>query len=221
MRLAIDKPPANIESSPRPVEVVAPADLTQVFDSLPNRTRAKHPGVPSDWINLAFLGSRTSLVQAFETAGWQTADQLSLRTEAKTFFAVADHHGYRTAPVSTLLVGGREPDLVFQKQLNTFAKRHHIRIWATDQSWGGRPVWIAAATHDIGIDFSREAKTFSHKVESNIDLERSRVMDDLGFVNHLEKVWYIHRASVPQESTNATGDHLRTDGRLAVGLLRP
>jgi LssY-like putative type I secretion system component LssY len=221
MRLAVDKPPAISESSPERPEAVASNDLARIFEDLPSRTRAKRPAVPSDWVNLAFLGSRTGLVQAFAAAGWQTADQLSLRTEAKTFFAVADHHGYQTAPVSTLLVSGREPDLVFQKQLNTFAKRHHIRIWATDPTWDGQPVWIAAATHDIGIDFSREAKTFSHKVESNIDLERSRVIDDLGFVNRLDKVWYIPRTSVPQESTNATGDHLRTDGRLAVGLLRP
>ncbi len=145
----------------------------------------------------------------------------SAQTLKSSFFAVADHHGYKTAPVSTLLISGREPDLVFQKQLNTFAKRHHIRIWATDRTWYGQPAWIAAATHDIGIDFSREARTFSHKVESNIDLERTRVLDDLGFVNQLDEVWYIPRTSVPQESTNATGDHLRTDGRLAVGLLRP
>lgn len=221
IRLAVDTPPAISETIPEPGETVAPSDLTRVFEGLPNRTRAKHPAIPSDWVNLAFLGSRTWLVQAFQAAGWQTADQLSLRTEAKTFFAVADHHGYKTAPVSTLLIGGREPDIVFQKQLNTFAKRHHIRIWAADPTWEGQPVWIAAATHDIGIDFSREAKTFSHTVESNIDLERSRVIDDLAFVNHLNKVWYIPRTSVPQESTNATGDHLRTDGRLAVGRLRP
>lgn len=56
----------------------------------------------------------------------------SAQTLKSSFFAVADHHGYKTTPVSTLLISGREPGLVFQKQLNTFAKRHHIRIWATD-----------------------------------------------------------------------------------------
>jgi hypothetical protein len=193
-----------------------PAALAALFGELPDRTHTRYPPVPSDWINLAFLGSRQELARAFEAADWSTADQLCVRTEARTFFAVMEHHAYQRAPVSALLVWDREPDLVYQKQTNTFAKRHHIRLWSTDRLWKGRMVWIAAATHDIGIDFSREARTFTHRVASDVDLERLKVVDDLRFAGQAGSVWYLSRPSVPAQSSNATGDVTRTDGRLAV-----
>ena len=41
-------------------------------------------------------------------------------------------------------------------------------------------LWAASATHDIGIKFAREERTFTHRVEQAIDLERQKVVDDLG-----------------------------------------
>lgn len=192
-----------------------------ILNELPNRTEAKHLSAPSDWINLAFVGSRDELNHAFREAGWHTAAHLSLESGTRTFLAVAAHHSYQRAPVSTLLVGGREPDLVFQKQNNTFAKRDHIRIWASGKDWRGRPLWIAAATHDIGIEFSTKARTFSHKVDSNVDDERSKVIFDLRFARQVDSVSYLTRPAVPRESINGTGDPIRTDGRMALIELIP
>ena len=220
--LTLEEFPAGASPVPMPKpDLVTPGPLAHLLNELPIRTTTRHTSVPADWINLAFLGSRVSLVRAFEAAGWNTATQLSLRADVRTFFAVADHHSYKSAPVSTILVSGREPDLVYQKQTNTFAKRHHVRIWSTGRSWDGQPVWIAAATHDIGIDFSREARTFTHRVASNIDLERLKIVDDLRFAERVASLSYMSRSSIPNPSRNATGDVIRTDGRLAVLELRP
>ena len=220
--LAIEDFPKDIpNTAPDPEVLVSDGPLVQIFGELPDRAQAKHPPVPSDWVNLAFLGTQQSLDQAFHAAGWQTAEELSLRTEARTFFAVAENHAYQRAPVSILLIGGRKPDVVYQKQNNTFAKRHHIRIWSTDRTWQGQPVWIAAATHDIGIDFSKQARTFTHRVDSDVDLERSKVVSDLGVAGRISSVTLLIRPSVPAASQNATGDQIHTDGRLAVLTLQP
>ena len=172
--VAIDEfPPgpfAKVAIKPDPV---TPEPLARLLEKLPNRATTKNASVPSDWVNIAFLSSKEALIQAFEADGWLPAAHASLRTDTKTFLAVAEHHSYKRAPVFTFLLEGREPDLVYQKQTNTFAKRHHVRIWLTDQTWNGQPIWLAAATHDIGIDFSCEAKTFAHRVESDIDRERA------------------------------------------------
>ena len=58
---------------------------------------------------------------------------------------------YRHAPVSLLLLQGRKPDVVYQKQNDTFAKRHHIRIWKASTTFQNSEVSIGAATHDIGV----------------------------------------------------------------------
>lgn len=217
--LALDEypggPPSDTTRS-----ATTPKELAALLLKLPDRTTAKHLSQPSDWINLAFLGNLEQLNAVFEAAGWQTAERLSMRADVRTFFAVAEHHSYSTAPVSTLLVFGKEPDLVFQKQNNTFAKRHHIRIWSSGEAWRRLPTWIAAATHDVGIDFSRQARTFTHRVEPDIDLERAKVIRDLSFAGRAATVSFTDRPSVQGVSRNATGDELRTDGRLAVVSLR-
>lgn len=216
LALAIDEYPKIKTQAPSALkEIAATEPLTHFLTELPQRTQAKHPPLPSDWVNLAFIGSRESLEQAFHAAGWQTAAELSLRTEARTFFAVADHHAYKQAPVSTLLLFGREPDLVYQKQTNTFAKRHHIRIWSANKTWKNQAVWMAAATHDIGIDFSEKAKTFTHRVDPYVDLERTKVVSDLSFAGCVESVSFMPRP-LPDTSFNATGDEIHTDGRVAV-----
>ena len=220
--LAIEEyPKMDPSAGPEVDELVASERLARFFAGLRERTRAKHSMMPSDWINLAFIGTRQSLDHAFGAAGWQTADRLSLRADVRTFFAVAEHHAYEAAPVSTLLVWGRQPDLVYQKQTNTFAKRHHIRIWSTGEIWDGQAVWIAAATHDFGIDFSKKARTFTHRVDSDVDLERTKVVSDLRFTGSVFTVLFVARPSVPATSRNATGDQIRTDGRLAVLAIPP
>lgn len=206
--------------SAAPEAGVGPGALAEILNGLPQRTTSKDPAMPSDRVNVAFVGSREKLTQAFAAAGWQTAEALSVRSDVRVFFAVAEHHAYRSAPVSTLLLAGREPDLVFQKQNNTFAKRHHIRIWATGRTWDGQAVWAGAATHDIGIDFSARTKTFTHRIEADVDVERAKVVTDLSFAESVRSVNFLERPGAAGEARNATGDPFHTDGRLAVVALR-
>ncbi|MBV8709785.1 MAG: LssY C-terminal domain-containing protein [Acidobacteriaceae bacterium] len=85
--------------------------------------------VLSDVTNLMFISTEKQLTTAFTEAGWFEADNLSVQSALKTFGATVRQSGYSSAPVSPLRINGRAPDLVFQKSLNTFVKRHHLRIW--------------------------------------------------------------------------------------------
>ncbi|BDC49153.1 hypothetical protein F183_A14690 [Bryobacterales bacterium F-183] len=215
MTLRFETTPPTPTAAPGTVvpAVLVPA-LAQVLAALPLRTETYATRTPSDWTNLAFIGTREAVQQAFEAAGWSTAAALSLRADFKVFAAVAEHHAYTHAPVSRLAINGHLPDMVYQKQTNTFAKRHHIRIWKTEQNWQGKPVWIAAATHDIGIDFSPATKTFTHRIDGNVDRERHKVALDLQYAQPKVKLYAQDRPLVPKESANATGDSTHTDGRL-------
>lgn len=214
--LQIESAPQVTEREERPATITAPEELTAILRTLPKRTETYQTRRPSDWVNLAFAGDRQGLIQAFESAGWRSADQLSLQADIKVFLAVAHHHSYQQAPVSRLSLAGRLPELVFQKQTNTFAKRHHIRIWATDQMWEGQPLWIGAATHDIGIEFSARRRTFSHRIDPEVDREREKVANDLLFADAVRSDYTATRREIPAESQNATGDSIRTDGNLRV-----
>jgi len=196
------------------------ADLNKLVNSQPFQTIAQNPPKPSDITNLMFIGSRGHLEEAFNKAGWSAAAKLGEKSKLETVRAIAENRGYKEAPVSILLLEGQPPDLVFEKLNNTFAKRHHLRIFHRPVSYHGQEVWVCSATHDIGIDFSPENRTLIHKVDSSIDRERAKVVNDLLLTSQVNSVTLVERPRVPKECMNATGDKLITDAKIAVVVLK-
>jgi LssY-like putative type I secretion system component LssY len=165
----------------------------------------------ADIINVAFLGSKEDLTRAFGLAGWSEAERLSARSFSKAYKAYSAQRGYDTAPVSKLLYEDAEPDLVFQKSLNTMAKRHHIRLWRYDLN--GREIWLGAATHDVGIVFDSSAMSFTHQIQRRIDAERLKVVNDLSFTGCIAPPAYLNRSEAARAPERGGAI---TDGRLAV-----
>ncbi|MFL6417528.1 MAG: LssY C-terminal domain-containing protein [Bryobacteraceae bacterium] len=166
------------ESWPGWKQLPVTPELKALAAAAPLRTHAKD-GTLSDITNLLFLGSREQLVAAFGEAGWFEADDLNIRSGAKTVGATIRQTGYTTAPVSTLMINGQPPDFAFQKSLDTFAKRHHLRIWKQTGTYNGKEVWLGAATHDIAISKARGGTKWSHRIDPHIDRERDWVETDL------------------------------------------
>jgi hypothetical protein len=216
---AVTLPERSVSLDELHIKSIEPIDsLVEFANNQPFQTFAEKPPKPSDMTNLMFLGSQKQIEAAFADAGWSTADALNRKSELETIRAIVEDRGYSEAPVSLLLLADQKPDLVFQKQNNTFAKRHHLRIWRRPETFLGRDVWVSSATHDIGIEFSPENKTFIHKIDPNIDAERAKVVTDLLFTGKVEGLSLVDRPAVPNQSKNATGDDLITDGRTAVLL---
>lgn len=199
------------------VKAVEPQnELPALVNGQPFRTSAAKPPKESDVTNILFLGSREDLENAFKVAGWSTAEQLNAKSRLETFRAMTEQRGYKEAPVSALFLDGRPPDLVFQKQNDTFNSRHHLRVWRRPVEFHGKDVWVCSATHDTGIDFSEENRTFVHKVDGQIDRERAKVVNDLLFTGLVNGLSLVDRPAVPASFVNATGDKVETDGRMVV-----
>ena len=192
--------------------------LEHAVASAPMRT-ASRSKVASDPTNLMFLGSRQQIIAAFEESGWIQASDLGVKSALKAAQATVRQTGYSDAPVSALLLEDRLPDLVFQKSLDTFAKRHHLRIWKLGQTCMGREVWVGAATHDIATSNSRAGTKWSHRIDPHIDRERDWVESDLLFTGTAEAYADVDRPKAPRSLENATGDSILTDGKMSVILL--
>jgi hypothetical protein len=186
----------------------------------PFQTMAERPSKPSDITNLILVGSEDQVRKVFEAAGWHAAAGLNATAKFETVKALAESRGYNEAPVSVLLLDGKPPDLVFEKLTNTFAKRHHLRVWRRPVTLEGKPVWAVAATHDTGISFSEQNRTFIHKIDGQIDRERAKVTNDLLFTGLVQSVALVDRPQVPEHGENATGDSLETDAKIAVLVLQ-
>jgi len=193
--------------------------LFRLIGREPFQTTAQNPPKPSDLTNLLIVGTEDELRRAFSEAGWTGAARLNPLSKFETLKALAEDRGYDEAPVSILLLDGKPPDLVFEKANDTFARRHHLRIWQRSGTIAGKPVWLVAATHDTGISFSEAQRNFIHRIDSQIDRERQKVVNDLLFTGRVKGFELVDRPQVPRETQNATGDRIETDGRIAVLLL--
>lgn len=190
--------------------------LTALAASQPLYTTRGSSSKTADITNLLFLGSREQIVDAFTAAGWWPAEPLTRRSALAVYKAISAQRGYPTAPMSTLLLEDRQPDLNFQKSFNTVAKRHHIRIWQQPGQVDGRDIWIGAATHDIAMRFRESGNTFTHCIDPMVDRERAKIIDALTFEGCSEKIQMVNRPPM----TRPPSRDIVTDGRLAAITLK-
>jgi hypothetical protein len=94
-------------------------------------------------------------------------------------------------------------------------KRDHVRLWRT--TLDGREVWLGAGTRDKGVGFDTHGMGFTHRIQSNIDLERQKIVSDLVFSGCSDAAGFVDRPSL----TAAGDSSVLTDGRLAVLQVRP
>jgi len=195
------------------------AELQKLLDGLPTWTYSKRQPQPMDPVNLMFVGSRAEVETAFRAAGWTGSRPNSLRAGFQAVRAIAEKGSYPDAPMRTLLLDGLEPDLRVQESLDTFGQRDHLRVWRRETEWHGQPVWAAAATHDIAATFSTRPFGFTHAIQTNLDIERDKVVRDLEFTGCVDHVIYSKR---PEPASNLSRDYrrgLETDARVAVIVL--
>jgi LssY C-terminus len=115
---------------------------------------------------------------------------------------------------------GKPADLVFEKTNNTFAQRHHLRLWRVRGAIEGKPVWVGAATHDTAIVFSEAEHFFVHRIDPHVDREREKLTDDLIFTRRAKAFGMFERPKgtlLPIQ--NAVGEPIETDGRIVALLL--
>lgn len=196
-------------------EIPAPPDLVELVRRQPLRVKTPS-GEDSDIVNVMFVGAKEDLETGFRMAGWVEARSLGVESGLITALQALRNSGYSEAPFSLLQLEGNDPDYEYQKDLNTVAKRHHLRIFRREETWRGHTVWVASATHDIGIGAGRKGTHWYHLIDPEIDKERQKIADDLLFTGVGTGYSLVDRPAAPTRAGNATGDELRTDGRMMV-----
>lgn len=194
-----------------PIQVSGP--LNRFLVEQPTAIMKADTTPAADLINVAFVGSQETLQDAFLAAGWSSTAELSRKSFGQTYKAFTQRQGYAEAPVSKLYYQGRLPDLVFQKSLNSIAKRHHVRLWKVIGP-SGEEIWLGAATHDITVGFNKKNMGLLHKIDENVDRERGKVTNDLQFAGAAQSIAYV-----PRDFTLDPGT--KSDRALALMILQP
>ena len=182
-------------------------------------------GLLGDPINLALLGTQAQLETAMADAGWTRADPVTARSSWRIVTSTLLRRSYDEAPVSPLLLFGRQQDLAYQQEvLGNPAKRHHVRFWKCPDDWrlpgGERADWLGAATFDRRVGLSLFTLQVTHKIDANTDIERDYVVGSVEKADASVHVGVIQDFSTGYHARNGGGDSIITDGNLPVVDLR-
>lgn len=191
-----------------------------VPDYFIGRTRTSD-GLLGDPVNLALLGDEQQVRAALERAGWVLADPVNLGSSVRIIEASLMRRSYTRAPVSTLLLFGRQQDLAYQQEADgSPTQRHHVRLWRCPDGWllpgGYRVDWLAAGTYDRAVGLSAFTLQVTHKIDADIDAERDHIVSSVREQVPGVEVGVIENFSTGYHSRNGGGDEVRTDGALPV-----
>jgi len=176
--------------------------------------------VSADLLNIVFLGNETQVKTAFQQAGWRSSDPASRQAFFKNMYALLNNSGYAQQPMMTFLLNGKPEDMNWQKSLNSYGRRDHLRIWQWTPEGASEPVWLSSSTHDTSAVLAVKYRGFVHHIAPAIDEERAAVIRDLRFAGCVKSVSYVARPEVPTATKNAIGDTMHTDGAVAVVALQ-
>lgn len=179
-------------------------------------------GIPGDPLNIALVASEEQIHRSMLAAGWYPADPTTIRSALRIAADCVFKRPFDEAPVSALYLFGRKEDLAFEKPVGDNPReRHHVRFWrAGELDSQGRPLWFGAATFDVRVGFSHNTGQITHHIAPEVDLDRDLLIDDLSRAGVLSEKYWIDNFHKVLEGRNGGGDPWRSDGRLAVGVVR-
>jgi hypothetical protein len=188
------------------------------------RTRTSD-GLLGDPVNLGLLGSEAQLHTAMRAAGWTRADDLTFRSGRRIVTSTLLRRSYDEAPVSPLMLFGRNQDFAYQQEVKgNPAKRHHVRFWRCPDGWllpgGHKTDWLAAGTYDRAVGFSLFTLQITHKIDENTDVERDHIVATLQHSDAAVGVTVLKDFATGYHSRNGGGDTIVTDGDLPIVDLR-
>ena len=192
-----------------------------VLDALPRRV-ADRDGTPGDATNFALLGTEQQVRGALARAGWVEVDANTGAALVHGLLNTLQHKPYVEVPMSTLYLFGRTQDLSFARAsaITVATERHHLRCWKTEAVVGGTPLWIGAATHDIGLERDQRSGQMTHRIAAAIDLERDFLRDTFQGSGTAAAIAYFTPLSPVRNARTATGGSFNSDGRTLLVRLR-
>jgi hypothetical protein len=194
-----------------------PAD---VFDKIPRRIADKD-GNAGDMVNFLILGSEEQMKQAFQSAGWVQVDRSVKEAALHGLLSSLSKEAYTNMPMSELFLFGRGQDYGFAhaEPIAVVASRHHLRIWKAPFTVDGQTLWVGAATHDIGFDRDQRTGGITHKIDPEIDTERTYVEQTVSQTGLFDSVSYAKPPNPLTEAKTATGGSFHSDGRVLLLIL--
>jgi hypothetical protein len=202
-----------------PLAVENTSALSEMMALLPPRT-LNGEGREGDMLNLLFVAQEDELQATFARAGWLRVEQSKPQI---IWHLLCQRKHYTKLPMNKLYVFGRAQDYSYALPDPRFivAQRHHLRIWKTDRLVNDVPLWVAAATHDVSIEFVKRKFRLVHRIDPNVDAEREFIAGNLAETRQLAREQYVTGATPVFKAQTETGQPYYSDSRMLLLELNP
>jgi hypothetical protein len=193
----------------------------QLFASIPRRVQDQQ-GNPGDMVNFAMVGTADQVQKAFTAAGWTTVDKTTQDAIVHGLLATLSHEAYTEMPMSILYLFGRPQDFSYARAdpIAVAAIRHHLRVWKSTETIGGKPLWVGSATHDSGFEKDQRNGSVTHHIDPNVDEERDFIEQSFAGAGAITGAAYVTPTNPLKTALTATGGSFHSDGRILVMALR-
>jgi hypothetical protein len=194
------------------------SELGEMMDFLPPRV-LNGEGREGDMLNLLFVAQREDLQEAFERGGWVKTDNWK---SAFVWHLLRHRTNDTTLPMARLYLFGRVQDYSFAlpDPDAVVSRRHHLRIWKTDYTIDGTPIWAGAATHDVAIEIAKHGRWIGHRIDPAVDRERDFIGANLVQTLSVSRQEYLHCLTPVFEAKTASGENYHSDSRILLLELR-
>ena len=210
---------SSVEIAGLPLARENVSGLSEMIKILPPRV-TNGEGREGDMLNLIFQAKEEDLQGAFAQAGW-----LKVEKSKRLIFwhLLWQREHYTKLPMDRLYVFGRAQDYSYAlpDPRSIVARRHHLRIWKTGRVVDGVPLWVAAATHDVSIQFVKHKFRLFHTIDPNVDAERDFIAGNLSEAKQLTREEYVNCPEPVSAAQTATGQPYYSDSRMLLLELQP
>jgi len=203
--------------SPSSTATTAAALPHDLLKQIPRRVTDKD-GDAGDMVNFLVVGSEDQLKAAFQAAGWVQVDKDTADALVQAVVASLSKQAYLTMPMSQLYLFGRPQDFGFAhaEPVTVVTTRHHLRLWKSALTAGGQPVWVGAATHDMGLERDQRNGDLTHHIDPNVDDERDFVNRSLIGTGYVGQHTTVLPPDPVKDAKTATGGGFHSSGEVLV-----
>jgi len=204
-------------TTPAATTTAAAALPPDLLKQIPRRVADKE-GNAGDMVNFLVVGSEDQLKAAFQAAGWVQVDKDAADAIVQAVVASLSKQAYLTMPMSQLYLFGRPQDFGFAhaEPVTVVTTRHHLRLWKSALTAGGQPVWVGAATHDMGLERDQRNGDITHHIDPNVDDEREFVNRSLTGTGYVGQHTTVLPSDPIKDAKTATGGGFHSSGEVLV-----
>ena len=196
--------------------------LEEFLRKVPTRVQDKE-GHQGDMVNFVLVGSRDEVQKTLMAAGWQEVDRNSTEAALRAILVTLEKKVYVTMPMSELFLFGRAQDFGYAQgnPVRVVAERHHFRLWQSPwQTEDGQDIWLGAGTYDTGFEEHKRTGDITHKIDPEVDKERDFISETVRRTGRVAGLGYALPSQPIREATTAHGGPYRSDGRIAILILK-